>query len=288
MVDGNPMTLQKTIAPPAVAISISESPDMSMLGLSDGHLRDAMAEIALQLLASGTSLAYGGDLRAYGFTELLFELLVRYQDHPRHSGKITVTNYLAWPVHIRMTADELAAFSTAHKKSARIIFLARDGTRMEQDQCRELRVLEPDESEWTEGLTSMRTVMREETQARIVLGGSVGGYKGRMPGIAEETLLSLQSHQPVFLLGGFGGCTRDIAETIGLVDPWVGSRPNWHGRSCFESYSPRDLYNGLSEEDNAILARTPHIHQAVTLVLRGLRRFHNGSTNVTSQGGNSA
>ena len=56
MVDGNPMTLQKTIAPPAVAISISESPDMSMLGLSDGHLRDAMAEIALQLLASGTSL----------------------------------------------------------------------------------------------------------------------------------------------------------------------------------------------------------------------------------------
>lgn len=282
------MTFQKTTAPSTVAISISESPDMSVFGLSDGHLRDAMAEIALQLLASGTSLAYGGDLRAHGFTELLFELLVRYQDHPSHSGKITVTNYLAWPVHVRMTADELAAFSTAHKKSACIIFLARDGTRMEQEQCRELRVREPDKSEWTEGLTSMRTVMREETQARIVLGGRVDGYKGRMPGIAEEALLSLQSHQPVFLLGGFGGCSRDIAETIGLVDPWAGSRPNWQGRSCFESYSPSDLHNGLSKEDNAILARTPHIHQAVILVLRGLRRLHNGSTNVTPQGGNSA
>ncbi|MCY3954821.1 MAG: hypothetical protein OXF47_02355 [Nitrospira sp.] len=282
------MTFQKTKVPPTVAISISESPDMSMFGLSDGHLRDAMAEIALQLLASGTSLAYGGDLRAHGFTELLFELLMRYQDHPRHSGKITVTNYLAWPVHIRMTADELAAFSTGHEKSVHIIFLARDGTRLEQEKCLELPVYEPDENEWTEGLTAMRNVMREKTQARIALGGKVDGYKGRMPGIAEETLLSLQSHQPVFLLGGFGGCTRDIAETIGLVDSWAGSRPNWHGRSCFESYSPRDLHNGLSKEDNAILARTPHIHQAITLVSRGLRLLRNESTSVSPEGGENA
>ena len=282
------MTFQKTKVSPTVAISIAESPDMSMFGLSDEHLRDAMAEIALQLLASGMSLAYGGDLRAHGFTELLFELLMRYQDHPRHSGKITVTNYLAWPVHIRMTADELAAFSTGHEKSAHIIFLARDGTRLEQGKCLELPVYEPDENEWTEGLTAMRNVMREETQARIVLGGRVDGYKGRMPGIAEETLLSLQSHQPVFLLGGFGGCARDIAETIGLVETWAGSRPNWQNRSCFDSYSPNDLHNALSKEDNAILARTPHIQQAVTLVLRGLLRLHNGSTNVTPEGGNSA
>ena len=100
------MTLQKTKMTPTVAISISESPDMTVLGLSDEHLRDAMAALASHLLSSGTSLAYGGDLRLYGFTELLFELIVRYQDHPSHSGKITVTDYLAWPVHIRMTANK--------------------------------------------------------------------------------------------------------------------------------------------------------------------------------------
>ena len=130
----------------------------------------------------------------------------------------------------------------------------------------------------------MRVVMREETQARIVLGGRVNGYKGRMPGIAEETLLSLESSRPVFLLGGFGGCTRDIAETIGLVDHWAGSRSNWEGRPCFETYSASDLNNGLSNEDNAILARTPHIHQAVTLVSRGLRRVLNQSNNTGAQG----
>ena len=132
---------------------------------------------------------------------------------------------------------------------------------------------EPDDDEWAEGLTRMRVVMRQETQARIVLGGRVAGYKGRMPGIAEETLLSLQTHQPVFLLGGFGGCTRDIAETIGLVERWAGSRGDWSGRPSFGRYSPGDLHNGLSDEDNAVLAHTPHIDQAVALVMHGLNQL---------------
>lgn len=278
------MTLRETKTTPTVAISISESPDMAVFGLSDGHLQDAMAEIALHLLSSGTSLAYGGDLRANGFTELLFELVVRYRDHPYHSGKITVTDYLAWPVHIRMTADDLAAFTAGHEKVAHLVFLALDGSRLEQEQRLELPVHEPDDNEWAEGLTAMRVVMREETRARIVLGGRVNGYKGRMPGIAEETLLSLQSNQAVFLLGGFGGCTRDIAETIDLVRPWEGSRLKWDGRSCFEGYSARDLNNGLSDEDNAILAWTPHIHQAVALVSRGLRSVLKKSNGTGARG----
>ena len=278
------MRVQRTEATSRVAISISESPDMAVLGLSDEHLQDAMAELALALLSSGTSLAYGGDLRAHGFTELLFELLMRYQDHPHHNGKISVTDYLAWPVHIRMTAGDLAAFSSGHEEVARLVFLTRDGGRLEQEQRLQFPAHEPDEEEWAEGLTRMRVVMRQETQARIVLGGRVAGYKGRMPGIAEETLLSLQAHQPVFLLGGFGGCTRDIAETIGLVERWAGSRSNWDGRPYLESYTPSDLHNGLYDDENAILARTPHIHQAVTLVSRGLHRVLNEPLNTGHKG----
>ena len=65
------MAYMPTIAGSKVAISISESPDMSVLGLSDAHLRDAMDRLALHLLSSGASLAYGGDLRAHGFTDLV-------------------------------------------------------------------------------------------------------------------------------------------------------------------------------------------------------------------------
>lgn len=282
------MSVWENRPPPVVAISISESPDMAALGLSNEHLHDAMAEIALQVLSSGTSLAYGGDLRAHGFTELLVELLARYRGHPEHSGHIAVTDYLAWPVHIRMTANDLAEISAGHESAATLIFLAQDGARLEPEQRLKLPTHEPDDNEWAEGLTTMRAVMRTETQARIVLGGQVEGYKGRMPGIAEEALLSLESKQPVFLLGGFGGCARDIAETLGLVDSWAGSRAAWNGRPGFARYSPNDLHNGLSDEENAVLARTPHIDQAVTLVSRGLKQILRAPTDIKSKGGPSA
>ena len=267
------MTSSRSETSIAVGISVSESPDSQALGLSDGHLRDAMAEIALHMLASGMSLAYGGDLRQHGFTELLAELVGRYRDHPRHDGTIVVTDYLAWPVHIRMTANELAAFSADHEPAARLVFLGLDGARIAREQRLKLPVHEPHEDEWAKGLTAMRTVMRGDIQARVVLGGRVEGYKGAMPGIAEETCLSLEAGQPVFVLGGFGGCARDIAETVGLAERWAGSRGDWTGREYFRMYSPDDLNNGLSREENAVLVRTPHIQEAVILMSRGLRRI---------------
>ena len=267
------MTPSHTEISGAVGVSVSESPDLRALGLSDGHLRDAMAEIALHVLASGRSLAYGQDLRKHGFTELLLELVGRYRDHPRHSRMIAVTDYLAWPVHIRMTSNQIAAFSAEHEVVARLVFLAQDGARLAREQRLKLPTHEPDDDEWAEGLTAMRTVMRGETQARIFLGGRIEGYKGTMPRIAEETYLSLQARQPVFLLGGFGGCARDIAETIGLADRWAGSRDEWAGREHFRIYSPDDCHNGLTREESLVLARTPHIQEAVALVSRGLRRI---------------
>ena len=268
------MTASETEISGAVGVSVSESPDLRVLGLSDRCLRDAMAEIALHVLASGRSLAYGGDLRQHGFTELLFELLGRYKDHPRHRSKIVVTDYLAWPVHIRMTSNELTAFFAEHEVVARLVFLTRNGARLAREKRLELAAREPDDDEWAEGLTAMRTVMRGEILARIVLGGRVEGYKGAMPGIAEETYLSFQADQPIFLLGGFGGCARDIAETIGLADRWAGSRDEWTGRRLFRNYSPDDCNNGLTLEENLVLARTQYIQEAVTLVSRGLRRIY--------------
>ena len=129
----------------------------------------------------------------------------------------------------------------------------------------------------------MRQLMRGETDARVVLGGRVDGYRGAMPGVAEEALLSFESGQPLFVVGGFGGCARDIAETLGLVDSWAGSRAAWPGRQSFERYGSANLHNGLNPEENQILARSPHIEQAVSLVLLGLRRLRDGSYSGSSQ-----
>lgn len=273
------MTESKDNIPPSVGISISESPDLRVFGLSDRHLQDAMAEIALKLLADGVSLAYGGDLRQHGFTRFLSELIGRYRGHPRHAGSIAITDYLAWPVHIRMTPSELASFSEDHEPTAHLIFLDLYGTRLAPEQRMKFSAYEPQEDEWTMGLTAMRNTMLADIRARVVMGGKVEGYKGAMPGIAEETYLSLKASQPVFILGGFGGCARDIAETLGLADSWAGSRGEWDGRQYFHEFSPGDLHNGLSEDENFALASTPHIQQAVNLVSRGLCNVFSGIHN---------
>ena len=199
-------------APRIVAISTSDSPDMDALGLSECHLREAVAEFAIHLLASGANLAYGGDLRQQSFTELLFELVMRYRQQEETEAR--VTDYLAWPVHIRMTVDDLDKHNAKLLEFAQLVLIGQDGSRMSMEDRQMLPSREPTDSEWSAGLTSMRQAMCRETGARIVLGGRVEGYKGDMPGIAEEALLSFRAGQPLFLVGGFGGCTRDIAEAV--------------------------------------------------------------------------
>lgn len=274
------MTAINTQKPKIIAISTSESPDMAVFGLSEGHLQEAVAEFAIYLLSSGANLAYGGDLRPHGFTELLFELVMRYRRQEDTNAR--VINYLAWPVHVSMTTKDLDALTAELEGFARLALIGQDGRRMSMGDRQALPSHEPDDHEWGTGLTAMRRTIREETDARIVLGGRREGYKGDMPGIAEEALLSLRSSQPTFLIGGFGGCTRDIAETVGLVNTWAGSRPVWPGRQQFERYTQDDLHNGLSLEENQVLAHTPHIDQAVVLVRRGLHRLYNGGTRADS------
>ncbi|MDF3883637.1 hypothetical protein [Cupriavidus basilensis] len=267
------MSYQEVFEHQLVAISVSESPDMPALGLSDGHLRDAMAEIARHLLALGARLVYGGDLRQHGFSELLFELIARHRrDADEGDNRAGVTNFLAWPVHIMRSAVDLEATAAQLEGSANFICLRLDGTELPMDERRALAHQQPTEEEWSDGLSAMRQTMLAASGARIVLGGGVDKFKGTIPGIAEEALLSFQGKQPLYLMGGFGGCTRDIAETIGLLSPWAGSRAPWPGRTAFEAFSAADLNNGLTPEENAALARTPHVDQAVTLILRGLMR----------------
>ena len=306
------MSTQENRTPKAIGISISDSPDMKVLGFGNGHLRDAMAEVATYVLASGDDLAYGGDLRENGFTWTLFELASRYPRQPsafvprsrenrepvdesrgirRHNVFIShshadqeaatdlveqlrrVVNYFAWPVHIRMTNDQLDSLAEAVEDVADLKFLNMEGDPMTIEQRREIPTSQPDDAMWAEGLTAMRRTMRDEIDARVLMGGQVEDYRGHIPGVAEEALLSLQSGQPLFLLGGLGGCARDIAEAVGLADSWAGSRNSWQGRLEFKDYGPDSLNNGLSAEDNRVLAQTSYIDQWLPLLLRGLRHL---------------
>lgn len=265
------MSYREALAESAIAISVSESADLASLGLSEGHLRDAMAEISRHLLALGARLAYGGDLRQHGFSELLFELVARHRrDADEHDDRSGVTNFLAWPVHIAKPASEIEAQAEEIAGTAELVCLALDGARLTLTQRKQMASQQPSASEWSDGLTAMRKVMLKETNARVILGGRTDKFLGAMPGIAEEALLSLQHRQPIFVAGGFGGCARDIAGAIGLPTTNPGSSPNWPGVSAFAAFGPSSLNNGLDATENEVLAKTAHIDQAITLILKGL------------------
>jgi hypothetical protein len=258
-----------------IGISISESPDMAVLGLGVEHLQDAMAEIARHLLACGGKLAYGGDLREGGFTELLFEIVDRYRPSS-DDQRILVENYLAWPVHALSSVEKLKTLQGALKGLADLVLLKPDGKRMELSE-RTDNVPQPQLSDWTEGLTAMRTAMASKIDARITLGGRTVDYKGKMPGIAEEALIQIERKSPLFVLGGFGGCSLAIVQAMGLHSP--DARPDvdpsvaWEGLPAFSKFRAKDLRNGLTQSENRLLAATVHIDEAAALILRGLMKL---------------
>lgn len=265
------MSYQEVLRQHVIAISISDSPDMAYLGLSEKHLLDAMAELARHLLALGARLCYGGDLRKGGFSDLLFELVQRHRrDVDDEDSAIGITNVLAWPVHLGMSFDTIERTIADLTGIAELVCLDGAGTRMLLEHRRQVPRREPTEEEWSVGLTSMRQSVQAATHARIVLGGRVENFKGSMPGIAEESLLSLTSGTPLFVLGGFGGCARDMAETMGFADPWAPLNRAWPSRQAFAQFDQASLKNGLDEEENRLLAKTPHIDQAIMLILKGL------------------
>ena len=273
------MTYQEPLSQKAVAISISDSADMAALGLATEHLRDAMAEVARHLLAMGARLVYGGDLRAHGFTELLFELVVRHRrDADVGDMRPAILSYLPWPVHSGRPAQEIQALAQELKGLAEFHCLGQQGQEMVLDGLPSAGAAQsPTSEEWSVGLTALRRVLTDASNARIVLGGQVSGFKGRMPGIAEEALCSLSAGQPLYVLGGFGGCARDIAEELRLVAQRSTLVVPWVGREQFSGLNSTALRNGLTTDENETLARTVHVDEAVALILRGLLRLFGGS-----------
>ncbi|MHB0763958.1 hypothetical protein ACYCFC_06200 [Stutzerimonas sp. NM35] len=263
------MSYKEVLDGKKIAISISESEHMQALGLSEVHLVEAMCELARHMLALGATLIYGGDLRARGFTRLLYELASRYRkDSPDKKNRASIINYLPWPSILSFSQEQLEDLRRELAGTAEICLLDINGELSQSPYTAD------DQSNahlhWAKSLTQMRVRTTAESTARIALGGKTKNFMGDMPGIAEEIMTSLTTQRPVYLLGGFGGCTREILDAMGIPNNQVASIPTWNGASAFSAFGIESLNNGLSTEENLALATTPYIDQAVILVIRGL------------------
>ena len=275
-----PSSLHRLGAPVRVALSVSESADLADRGFGAIHLRDASVELARLLLNAGCGLAYGGDLRQGGFSELLTEIARswgrwRRDDDDPVEGTLLAW-HLAWPFHLGLSRSE------------------------ELDLLPDIRVLRgpapegvnpsdaPDRA--TEGgrravaqaLTAMRRDMVAATGARVILGGRTTGSLGDLPGVLEEAELTLQAGQPLYLLGAFGGCAAIMVEAVRGAAPPADLDARAHaalaglGRAGWAG-----LRNGLDDDECERLAVTPHVEEAAALILRGLKRGEGTRGDVT-------
>ncbi len=278
-----------------IGISVSDSDDLLRLGLSPNHFKLAVRELARTVLVGGGTLAYGGHLRPGGFTELLIRELGQYA---RDGGfadadaapAVPLILCLAWQEHRRSSIAEIEAATRDLDIYGRLHCLDLDGQRIKKPLAeRSAEAIPPpeDRAVRARALTAMRRYMHDNIAARMILGGKRHGYTGAMPGIVEEALIALEGGQPLYLAGGFGGITLDLAAA---VDPQCAALCPRHASDVpadtgalaaidrFRAVAADGggwarLNNGLDAGENLRLAATHRPAEMAALIALGLGRW---------------
>ena len=313
------------------AISYQREP-MLARGLGLEHLRELLIRLARPLLRQDVSLAYGGHWREIedNFTFDLLRLISAEQEdsgaddagEPPAIGLLY--NHSAWPDNLAITPRIEAQWINC----CRIVRVTQEHAGIASEDV----VADADAGSGSDRaringaitLSAMRRIATRGTSipvpdlpspeivpplvARIALGGRTHGYKGFLPGIFEEALLSFESGRPLYVLGGFGGAAESLARA--LLSPPGEPRPDeftvaWQ-RSATPDLErlldglagvalPRDvrstadaldalyqrieqaraspsmaLNTGLSDADTRELLATRNMRRAVQLILNGL------------------
>jgi len=293
-----------------VALSVSEAEDLARFGLRRAHLDAILLELSRYLLLAGIRLAYGGHLRADGYTvrlaDLLREPIVEQRRGNNPGGAAPPAEliaYIPWPMP-----------TTVHDEArlGPLVEVRRCERPADVDECLDPDFVQSPIAEvpvdtparrfaWARGLTVMRERQTSEVAARVVVGGRVapgGGYKGRMPGVLEEALLSIRAERPVYLVGAFGGCGRLVIDALeGVERPELTSdyqSAATHSEELRRLYQERGqawdeyediaeslrergiagLKNALSVDENRELATTRSAERIIELVLRGLQHSY--------------
>jgi len=279
---------------PSIGISISDSPELDALGFTPMYVQDAMVEIARYLLVSNCRLVYGGDLRKDGYTYTLAALAKQYST-PFDLSRCKVTNYFAWPIHLRMSRIYKSEFKDNNIGIEELDLYP--GAGVDPAVFLEWNDL-PSKVIWAKSFTAMREAIVKATAARIFIGGPVSGFRSVIPGIVEEALLAMREGQPVYLCGAFGGATRAVIDAVlnGVSEPLSEAFQLRDGKfkEFYEYWNAREpdrridyvaickelknyglsgvcRSNGLEEEENRRLFVTPHIPEMICLILKGLK-----------------
>lgn len=285
---------QSFLSDKRIGISVSDNEELEELGYSTIHLKDLIIEIVRNLLVNGATIVYGGNMNKEGYTYLFSELAFQYRDKS-DSKKNCFKNYFAYPIYCLLTSEDRSNFKKYRTEIIKVVPPKEVISNKE-------KYLIPNTTEakiiWARSLTIMRQTMIADSDARILVGGKLSYYSGKMPGIIEEAKLTLEQGKPLYLIGALGGASKEVINALegkgfsylenkfhqseeyqafkgqynkggnDSIDPEV-------ELAFFKNYGKEILSrsNGLTPEENERLFTTSNLPEMLFYILKGLKNI---------------
>ncbi|WP_136641801.1 hypothetical protein [Subtercola vilae] len=189
-----------------VALSASESADLGRLGLSEYHCRLVIAEVGRALMLAGATVVYGGNLSADGYTDILLEEAQRFGGS-RQLLELTIPE----SEYTKHTVSELNKIDGRLGEHGKLVLIRSDSVVV---QIRDAVTTSSTRVDLSQSLSAMRAYTSTNTDARVVVGGKLTDYQGRLPGVIEEALLTAEAGKTLLVAGGFGGAATVISNAL--------------------------------------------------------------------------
>ncbi|MEJ5943686.1 TIR domain-containing protein [Pseudokineococcus basanitobsidens] len=245
-----------------LTLSVSNSADLSRLGLTEKHLELLVAEVSRAVLLAGAGLAYGGRLSPRGFTDVICDEVER-SGREAAVGGVSEPLVLTVPLpgHQRMQPQALDALLDRVASYGRIELIGQDGRLVQA----------PENADWAPtavgaALTAMRLRTTEAGSLRLLVGGRLRGFTGSLPGVVEEAIATIDAGQPLYVAAGFGGAAAFVARELEIDDLLWAPGANFPSgalddtlalsREKLRKRRNRLAPDGLSPEDRALLMRS--------------------------------
>lgn len=269
-----------------VALSVSDSQDLSRLGLTPSHLELVVAEIARAVILARGIIVYGGRIKPAGFTQLIIDEVERYG-----TERLSLELYVPASEHQHIPHDELEEIDRRLGIAGQLYLLTPSGEAQTVVQRRNTAV--PSATTPAEALTSMRKHISELTDARVILGGKLTGFQGIEPGVIEEARLTVQSGKALYVAGGYGGAATAVAQTLGYDNfDWTPSDLPAGGETdqvqialanLRTAYATVERTDGLSDDQRRVLAISHRPANIATMVVQGLSNTRATETSRNQQ-----